>query len=407
MPRKKKQATRELPRGYGYVQEIQTEPAAKVQARWKDGERWRAKTFTAPTLDEARDMANDHLVAMRRARRDGRPVTPSLMTVADLVDVYIERQRASWSGWTEVSNRKHYRNYILPALGDVRLTNLSKADVQHFIDHLVRRLQATSVRQVVGLLRAACNHAVDLEIIPKSPAAGTKCPQVQRTKHQVWSVSDTSRMLQAIADDPYLDAFYRLTLGTGLRPGEIRGLQWDDLDLTGGSITIRRTATVDRDGQAIVGDRTKTGRDRRIALAPGIVAALITWRQRQAEFLQEAPRRQMRPFVFSERADGSMPAYTVLRKRHEHAIQRAHVPRITLHELRHTFATIAIETGALNPLVASLVLGHSNVRMTLDTYTHPSTSMQTMSLHALEHLVTGNVGTQTDETEGQAASSSG
>jgi len=150
-----------------------------------------------------------------------------------------------------------------------------------------------------------------------------------------------------------------------MRPGELRALRWGDVDLARALVVVRRTMTLDRQGRSIVGETTKTGRPRPIALAPLVVAALGWWRAMQPATAGE--------HVFDRGSGGPLPL-TTWQDRHERLIRETGVRRITLHELRHTFATLMLERGVHLQIVAE-IMGHSSLTMT-QRYGHVTVALQ-------------------------------
>jgi integrase len=370
----------------------------KAQARWTEDGRRRAQTFTALSAEDAHDAAVDHLIAIRRARRDGRYIPPSLMTVGDLVDVYIARTRSGWQPSTEHTYRRMADNYIVAHLGSVRLVSLTKAQVQHWIDQLAAAgLAPKTIHNAVAFFRTILAHAVDMELIPRSPAVGTRAPRQARQPRTVWSLEEIARVLAAVADNPFMAAFYRLAMGAGLRPGELQALQWSDLDLERRTLTIQRTATRDARGKGIVGTRTKSGKPRVIELPDGVLDALRAWRVQQRSRVRNTPVRPFQPFIFSTRADGGMQHRSSLATRHERVIARAGVAPIPLHRLRHIFATVSMEHG-VNPLSVSRILGHSSVKITLDMYSHPSDQYQRTVMESIDAVISGSLGNASHTT---------
>lgn len=390
MPRKPPAPTTALPRGYGYIQTVAAPDGLhKVQARWRDGTANRSKTFTAATEQACRDAAIDHLMRVHRDRRDGRYVLPSTMTVADLMDVYLERSRSGWRGATYGAYAGWSGRWIIPHLGRVRLSELSVARVQRMVDTLsASGLAPRTVRNVLRLLGGALGHAVDMELIPRNYASKVKSPQTPRTRRPIWSRDDVLKVYDHVAGDPFMTAFYRVSLSTGVRPGELRALSWQDVDLDKRVLHVRRTMTRDDQRRTVVGKRPKTGTERTIALAPTCVTALVAWKQVQVQTRRNAMTWDIGNWIFTSHNDGRIMSDNGLRLMHERTIRDAGVPRITLHGLRHSFATLAMEQGA-HPKVVSEVLGHSTTTTTLDLYQHVSDSFQRAMIEGLADSIGG------------------
>ncbi len=387
MPPKKPPATRELPRGYGYIQTVAAPDGLhKVQARWRDGTANRSKTFTAATEQACRDAAIDHLMRVHRDRRDGRYVLPSPMTVADLVDDHLERNRRNYNGSTYGTYREWADRWITPHLGGVRLVALTTYRVQSWVDHLADAHAPRTVRNVKRLLGAALEHAVDMEIIDRNPARRVKVPIAKRTEHATWSAAEVATVYRYVADDPFIDAYYRVALATGMRPGELRALQWRDVDLAIRTIHVRRTATKDDHRRPMVGDQTKTGNARKVAIPASAVAALERWRDAQGVTRRSAATWDIAGYVLTSRADGGIMPDNGVRSFHNRVIRETGVTKITLHATRHSCASLMAEHGVPLVVVANL-LGHRGIAVTADTYTHPTVGMQVAAVDALDAVI--------------------
>ena len=181
-----------------------------------------------------------------------------------------------------------------------------------------------------------------------------------------WNASQLAGFLSSVSDDR-LSALWRLMAMTGMRRGEVLGLRWDDLDLEAATITIRR-ALVPLGGKVEVSEpKTVRGR-RRIALDALTLQALKDHAGRQADEQSACENWNETGYIFTT-ADGQPLDPHRLSKTFEHHLRAAVLPRIPLHGLRHTYATLALSSG-VNPRIVSGRLGHSTVALTLDIYSH-------------------------------------
>jgi len=384
MPRKSSPPPAALPRGYGYLQTVVAPDGLhKVQARWRDGTANRSKTFTAATEQACRDAAVDHLVKMHRDRRDGRYLLPSTMTVGDLIDDHLARNRRNYNGSTYGTYREWADRWIVPHLGSVRLVALTTYRIQGWVDGLASTHAPRTVKNVKRLLGAALEHAVDMEIIDRNPARRVKVPTAKRSEHIIWTADEVMAVYRQVGKDPFLDAYYRVALSTGMRPGELRALQWRDVDLEARTIHIRRTATKDDNRQPTVGSHTKTGDPRKVAIPTSAVTALQRWRDVQGIQRRSSATWDIAGYVLTSRPDGAIMADNGVRSIHNRVIREAGVTKITLHETRHTCASLMAEHGAPLVVVANL-LGHRGIAITADTYTHPTAGMQVAAVDALD-----------------------
>ena len=274
-----------------------------------------------------------------------------------------------------------YRNMIehqiKPFIGDKRLASLTTADMQKFYNKIKRQgrvnehhlhgkeLSNTMVRKVHMVLHEALNVAVRERLIVRNPTIGTTIPKKTHTEKQVLCDSQLETFMEAIKVDKYWYDFFYLEIMTGMRRGEICGIKWSDIDFGAGTLSIRRTVTNKRGGGVSIGDTKTTASERTIILPPSVLTML---REKKADAICE--------WVFPHYTNPSDPlhpdsAYGKLKT----LLKNAELPLIRFHDLRHTFATQAMQGGVDAKTLAG-ILGHTDASFTLDTYTHVTGDMQ-------------------------------
>jgi integrase len=202
-----------------------------------------------------------------------------------------------------------------------------------------------------------------------NPATAAKPPKLRlpdATK-DVWTAEQVQRFLASVADDR-LGSLWLLAASSGLRRGELLGASWHDLDLEAATLTVRSTRVAY--GSLVVTKEPKTARSRRtIPLSPRTVDALRTWKARQGrERLAAGAAYADLGLVFSDELGGYLSP-SAISKTFGRLVKTAGLPRITLHQVRHSFATIALEQG-VDVLYVSELLGHSNPAITQTVYQH-------------------------------------
>jgi integrase len=167
-----------------------------------------------------------------------------------------------------------------------------------------------------------------------------------------------------------------------MRRGELLGLRWDDVDLDRGVLAVRRTLGRGQDGRWEIGSpKTKSGR-RSIALPPSARESLQRYRLRQLERrLALGPAWQDEGNVFTNETGGPLHVNR-LAYRFTKLIERARVPRIRFHDLRHTSATLLLAQG-VHPKIVQERLGHAKISMTLDRYSHVTMDLPRQAANAL------------------------
>jgi len=283
---------------------------------------------------------------------------------------------------TFVRYRNGVRLHMIPYIGNVRLQEITPPMLNALYSKLLTSgrahgdggLAPNTVRNAHVVLSKALNDAVRWGLLPKNPAEFADPPRVPvNTTMRIWSANEIREFLNSTATDR-LHAAWVLAATTGMRRGEILGLRWDDIDLEGRKLSIRR-ALVTSDYELSFSP-PKTARGRRVVnLDPDTVRVMRKHRVSQAaERLALGDIFQDQDLVFC-REDGSPVHPDRLTKAFRSLVSAAGLPSIRLHDLRHSYATLALGAG-VHPKVVSERLGHASIGITLDTYSHVLPSLQ-------------------------------
>ena len=291
---------------------------------------------------------------------------------------------------------EHYagnvRAHIVPRLGAVSLADLSPAQLNAFYAELLasgRRQRAgglspKTVRHVHTLLRKALQDAVRWGRVVRNVADQADPPRPPATEMKVWTPDQLRSFLSSVREER-LYPLWRLMAMTGMRRGEVLGLRWRDLDLEAARLSVVSTRVARQAGAAE--PKTRKGR-RSIALDAGTVAALREHRRRQVEErLVIGPGFNDENLVFIW-ADGRPYRPEWLSREFERVSRLSGLPRIRLHDVRHSYATAALAAG-IPAKVVSERLGHAQVSITLDTYSHVLPSLDESAADRVASLILG------------------
>lgn len=327
------------------------------------------------------------LIDFDQRRRLGRYIAPAAMTVSDLVERWLE-QAELFQSHRPVTLHRHRRNYELhiePTLGKLRVQEVDRARMRHWVMQMARNYGPSLIANCLAVLNGSFHDAVEAKIVDDNPCAGLKRPPEQRKPIETWTMAECWKLWEVLRDEPMWMAVYRVLLSTGMRQGELRALRWGDVDFTRQVIHINRTMTIAIDGKSTVGTATKMGEGRTVALPPHPLAALKAWYETKTL----RPMNPERDFVFGLRP-GSPLNLSTWQTKHNEFIARAGIRRIKIHGTRHTYATLAMESG-IHPKVVQEALGHSRVQTTLDRYSHVSIDLQRAASEKLDALMGGEV----------------
>ncbi len=278
------------------------------------------------------------------------------------------------------------RTHIIPMLGDVKLKGLSPTHVRGLYKDKLQTLSPRTVQYIHVTLHKALKQAVNDGLVPRNATEAVKPPQVRREEIRPLTPEQVKQLLDAARGDR-LEALYTLAVHTGLRQGELLGLKWEDVDLGSGSLHVKRTLTTARGGPRLAAPKTKGSR-RRVSLTRGAMDALRAHLARQLEEIDWASSLwQENGLVFASEMGRPLDRRDLTSRQFKPLLKRANLPQKTrFHDLRHTCATLLL-TKNVNPKVVSEMLGHSNIAITLDTYSHVLPNMQDSAARALEEAL--------------------
>jgi integrase len=305
-------------------------------------------------------------------------------TVGALMERWLEDSvRGSVRQSTYQRGESLCRVHIVPALGKKKLKTLDTADVQRFYHvKLDSGLSSATVHKLHVVLHKALKQAIRWGLASRNVADDVDAPKVH-TEEVHPLTNEQARKLLDTAQGDRLEALYVVAVQSGLRQGESLALRWEDVDLEDRTVQVRRTLT--RNGGKLAVGPTKTSKGRRtVKLTRDATEALQGHLERQLVEIDKAGEAcQENGLVFCT-GKGTLINPTNLRKRSlAPLLQRAGLPTITFHQLRHTAVTILLLKN-VNPKIVSEMLGHANIAITLDTYSHVLPNMQHSAVAAME-----------------------
>jgi len=288
--------------------------------------------------------------------------------------------------------------HIIPELGKIPLNQLTQKDLQQFYARLKKggRLIRTenfgeglSDSMVWGChatCRAALDKAVQEGLVRTNPAVGCKLPPKRGREMQVLRREELQRFLIQAQAEGYYELFL-LDLCTGLRRGELIALQWDDLDFETGTLTVNKQVCKAKGQLRVSTPKTKAS-IRKLMLQPAVVDILKEYRKNvDSRWIFPSPVKEDTPL-----------SPGVARRRLQQILERAGCKKVRFHDLRHTFATLALENG-MDIKNLSAMLGHVSAATTLDIYTHITGEMQSEAAAKIDRGLGNEVQEDTAQPE--------
>lgn len=320
---------------------------------------------------------------------------PSRMTINEYLDKWLEaaaKPRVSERTFNDYTDM--LRRYVRESLGGKRLDGLKPLDIQKLYGEMQERgLSPRIVRYTHAILSSALKQSVKWGMLSRNPAELAELPKMVRREMQSLTANEVGKLFSALDGDRHAVIFAFATV-TGMRPEEYLALQWKDVDLSKGTVTVQR-ALIWRKGGGWYFSEPKTSRSRRtIPLPTSTVRQLAEHKRRQSEWrLKIGAEYQNNDLVFTTELGTPINLQNLSQRHFKQALKKAGLPNsIRLYDLRHTCATLLLQAGE-NPKVVSERLGHAGITLTLDVYSHVLPDMQKAAAEKLENMLFSSVGT--------------
>jgi len=325
------------------------------------------------------------------------------LSVTDyLWNTWLPVVRSSVRATTAEGYEAYVRRYIEPGIGKILLTKLGPEQIQAHYGALLDlegdwAVSRRTTLHAHRILKRALSHAVNLGLIIRNPCDSVTPPKPERLETKVLDPKEVDKILRHLQETEswaYVPVF--LAAYTGMRRSEILALQWRDIDLDAGSISIRRSYHALSDGTEVVSEPKSTRGSRQVALTVSTIEMLREHRdqmEREAALFGVSVRsfdylihtvelREGRPDSGLARPYRPRSLSQIFRR----TIRSLGIPGIRFHDLRHTHASLMLQAG-IHPKIVSERLGHSNIGITLDLYSHVVPGLQERAVEQFESLM--------------------
>ena len=283
---------------------------------------------------------------------------------------------------TQAYYERFIHQHIIPRIGKIKLKNLTTRDIQKLCNDIRfhgrqkkssrgEEMSASYVRGLHRMLKMCLQRAVKERLIPFNPAEDVVLPKPEKLEMKTLKSEDLDAFLAEANRRGVLPMFF-LELCTGLRKGELAALLWSDLNIEKRTITVNKSAARgDNGGVKIIKPKTSTS-IRTIPVSQAVIDLLV----------KEHEKHPDNPYMFPSPVTGGMYHPDAVSRLNTKILASAGLEHIRMHDLRHTFATIALQNGTDIKTVSSM-LGHADPGFTLRTYTHTSMEAQAEAADAM------------------------
>jgi integrase len=289
--------------------------------------------------------------------------------------VFLDRWLPSVEGTVRRSTFERHeevvRLHLKPSIGGIGIKDLGPMDVEELYRKKLRAgLSPRTVQIIHATLHKALKQALRWSLVPKNVTELVTPPRYLKKEVRTLSPEEAKRLLRTAKGERF-EALYVLAVTTGMRQGELLGLKWGDLDPDKGTLKVRRTV---RNGE--VNPPKSASSNRSIHLTTGAMQALR----------EHGERNGKREWVFSTRNGTPVGCANLVNRSWRPLLEKAGLPRIPFHNIRHTCASLLLSQG-VHPKLVQELLGHADITTTLNTYSHVIPSLRGETASAMEDVL--------------------
>lgn len=353
----------------------------RLDLGWQGGKRIRRVYYGATRTEVAGKLSKGK--AEEQAGVD--PIRDVRLTVGKFLEHWLEntarpRVRPKTYRFYEFAVRLH----LVPALGRIRVAELTTEQVETFLSRKLRDgLSARTVHHLRAILRGALADAVKRDHARRNVAALADPPRMDEKEPTIISPEAAQTIIESVKEDR-LEALFVTAIASGLRQGELLALRWQDLNLEKGTVAVN--GALQRIGGEFQRVAPKTRRSARtIALPSFAVDALHSHKDRQ-EFERKRAESGWHEsgYVFTQANGEPLHGSNVTRRLHD--LLPKELRQVTFHQLRHAYASLLVALG-VHPRVVMEALGHSNISLTMNLYSHVVPALQRDAADQLDNLL--------------------
>ena len=318
---------------------------------------------------------------------------PCKLTLGEWLGIWKREYTGDVKPSTAYLYGRNIDQYIIPHLGAVKLEKLTPLQVQEFYNRLLkpdeeeaRPLSAKTVRNVHGVLHKALEQAVQVGYIRSNPANACKPPRAAKAEIRPLDADQVSAFLKSLQGHPH-EYLYQVTMFTGLRQGEVLGLTWDCLDMERGTLLVKQQLRREqKKGGKYYFSLTKNNKIRVLTLAPSVVRLFRLQKIKQNGMRAKAGEFWQETNLIFTNEIGDRLSYRTVYDCFKRVMVKIGAPSTRFHDLRHTYAVMAIQSGDDIKTVQEN-LGHATAAFTLDVYGHVTAQMKQASADRMEKFI--------------------
>ncbi|UOY92868.1 site-specific integrase [Ectobacillus sp. JY-23] len=317
---------------------------------------------------------------------EGSYLEPSKEKLSAFIDLWLEGKKMNLKESSYELYRRYAQTYITPKIGAVTLEKLKPSHIQKLYNEMAQTHSPATVNKVHKILKGVLDQAVNFKYLRDNPALRVEKPKEEKRSVTVWDEKQVQHFLDIVKKSRYYIVFL-LAVTTGMRRSEILGLRWQDIDFDQGTISIRQTLSAQN---KLLATAKTASSQRSIDLDANTLIAL---KEHRVRVLKEKMRQGSAYYdldLVCCTTTGKILHNESLWSLWSAYVKESKLPRIRFHDLRHTHATLMLRAG-VHPKVVAERLGHTNVSITLNTYSHVVKGMQKEAAQKVSDLLFRNI----------------
>ncbi|MBP1917223.1 integrase [Lederbergia galactosidilyticus] len=356
---------------YSFVIDIGRDPVTKKRKQK------RVSGFTSER--KARKAMIDMIAELNK----GTYVEPTVKKLGDYLKDWLKFKEKRVVHSTYLHYEGYINNHVIPALGNVKVADLTTRQVESFYESLLDNevLSPQSIHHIHRILSNAIGRGARIGELPRNIMKAVEPVKVPKIEMKYWNMKELNQFLSKTMQEYYYISWY-LSAFTGMRLGEILGLKWDSVDFDNKVIYVRRALKRD-EGKYIISELKNNPSYRSINISDSDVFALKQHLKKQKKLKNKLGSDYQDQDLIVATKTGNFVLPSNIGRAFRRCLKQTNVENIRFHDLRHTHASMLFELK-VHPKIVQERLGHSSISVTLDRYSHMIPNMQEAVAEHLE-----------------------
>lgn len=365
------------------------------EARYSYGRDANGKQIQKSVYGKTRKSVAEKLKAITHSIDSNKYVDVTDLTVGEWLDTWLIYYKKNLIKPTTLATyRNRIDNHLKPSLGYIKLKDLTSHRVQQFVNKLIKeQISPKHIAGIINVLKASIEQAIKNDMLHKNVVKNIVIPKITTKKAEILTLDEQTAFIE-LCKNTYLGNVFIFSLGTGMRIGEVLALTWSDVNFSNDTISITKTLNITKDydtpnskWEKSFGSAKTTSSNRIIPIMAPIKKLLLEQMDYQKDLKEKALDlyNDSVDLVFTTQVGTPLDPRNMQRTFHN-IRKKANINKVSIHSLRHTFASRGLENG-VDLKVMQELLGHSSIKMTADLYTHVLPNTKALEISKIENCI--------------------